>query len=227
MQKPERLILFDIDGTLLKTDGAGRRATRLAMEEVFGTASFLDQHNFSGKPDWQTLYELLKDDGYTVESIGEAMPTFEQAMGKHMSAIMPEHTTTVCTGAMETVKSLRDDARYLIGIVTGNTTASAKVKLISGGFEPDWFPIGAFGSESIDRNNLPPLALQRAINYTQYDIQPHEVIIIGDTVMDITCARALGAIAVAVTTGYTKREDLVANNPDYLLDDLTGFSSIL
>lgn len=227
MVKPQRLILFDIDGTLLKTDGAGRRATRLAMEEVFGTASTLDSHNFSGKPDWQTLNELLSEHGYTSEAIGEHMPRFEQAMGKHMQAIIGEHITTVCAGAMQAVETLRADDRYLIGIVTGNTTASAKVKLMAGGFDPKWFPVGAYGSEAPIRNELPPLALQRAIAYSKYEIQPEQVMIIGDTVMDIECARALGAVAVAVTTGYTERDALIAGNPDYLLDDLTTFASIL
>lgn len=227
MSRPERLILFDIDGTLLKTDGAGRRATRLALLEVFGTESTVDTHNFGGKPDWQTLYELLRDHGYTPESLGEYMPTFEQAMSKHMSMIIHEHMTTVCPGAMESVEALRDDDRYLIGIVTGNTAASAKVKLLAGGFDPLWFAVGAYGSESMNRNDLPPLALQRAIAHTRREIKPEEVVIIGDTVMDIESARALGAVAVAVTTGYTQREALVANNPDYLLDDLTTFTAIL
>lgn len=215
-----RLLLFDIDGTLLRTKGAGRHATRQAMLEVFGTASRIDTHDFGGKPDWQTLVELLSDHGYDEHRIGEHMPRFEEAMSRHLSEAVRTHPAHALPGAMEAVAAVREHDELLPGIVTGNARKSAAVKLRAAGYDPDWFVAGAFGSESIDRNALPPLALERAALYCGCEIAPERVFIIGDTLMDITSARRLGAVAVAVTTGFTDRNTLAAANPDYLLDDL-------
>jgi phosphoglycolate phosphatase-like HAD superfamily hydrolase len=124
------------------------------------------------------------------------------------------------------VGTLRD-RELPLGIVTGNVASTAPVKLRAAGYDPDWFPVGAFGSEALDRNELPTLALERAIRHFEIDVAPEQVVVVGDTPMDIACARALGAVAVAVCTGFSKRADLEGAQPDYLLDDLTAFTSAL
>jgi phosphoglycolate phosphatase-like HAD superfamily hydrolase len=101
------------------------------------------------------------------------------------------------------------------------------VKLRAAGYDPAWFPVGAYGHEAMERNHLPPLALARAVEHYRQPIQPEQVMIIGDTPADVACARALGAKAVAVGTGFCERADLVACNPDYLIDDLSTFLDIL
>ena len=111
----------------------------------------------------------------------------------------------------------------VLGIVTGNTSKTAPIKLRAVGFDPSWFVANAYGSESISRNVLPALAIDRARKITGYDFQPNEVIVIGDTVADIDCARAVGAVAVAVQTGFEEPHLLEQANPDYLLKDLTSF----
>jgi phosphoglycolate phosphatase-like HAD superfamily hydrolase len=110
-----------------------------------------------------------------------------------------------------------------LGLVTGNVSTTAPIKLRAAGFDPGWFSIGAYGSESVDRNHLSALALKRAAAHLQRPIAPERVMVIGDTVADIECARAVGATAVAVLTGYCPAADLVAAGPDYLLNDLTTF----
>jgi phosphoglycolate phosphatase len=115
----------------------------------------------------------------------------------------------------------------LLGIVTGNVSLTAPVKLRAAGFDPAWFPIGAYGSEALERNDLPALALERACRFCGHHLTPTDVTIIGDTEADIACARAIGARAVAVTTGFTSREALAAAQPDHLLDDLSGLLPLL
>ena len=223
----EKLILFDIDGTLIRTKGAGRVATQRAMLDVYGTAGRIDTHDFGGKTDWLTLVELLAEHDYDHDRIGETMPEFEKVMAQHLERSVREAELTVLPGAMELVSGLLNETRVMMGIVTGNTRLGASVKLRAGGFDPLWFKTGAYGSESIDRNELSALALTRANALNKRDIAPESVLVVGDTVRDIECARAIGAVAVAVKTGFEKHSLLEDAKPDYLLDDLTTFIELL
>ncbi len=221
-EHPIQLILFDIDGTLLWPKGVGRASTREAMLELFGTIGRLDTHDFGGKTDWHTLIQVLAEEGFSAADIERIMPAYEQAMERHLTRLVGNFAVEACPGAHELIVELHRRG-ILLGLVTGNVSTTAPIKLRAAGFDPAWFPIGAYGSESHDRNNLPALALQRAEQYLQHPIPPEQVIVVGDTVDDIRCARAISAIAVAVLTGFCAPEDLVAAKPDYLLESLTEF----
>lgn len=221
------LILFDIDGTLLKGNGVGRIATRAAMLEIFGTAAAVDMHAFGGKTDWYTLIELLGLEGISPDEVARKLPDYERSLAVHMAEAVRERGVVTLPGALEAVNALRQQSDKLLGLVTGNLPASVPIKLRAAGFDPDWFPVGAFGSEAIDRNDLPPIALARAIHYTGREITPHEVTVIGDTLADIECGRALGARVIAVTTGFESRAALADARPDVLLDDLTTLLDVL
>lgn len=219
-----QLILWDIDGTLLMPKGVGRETTRLAMLEIFNTAGGLDTHYFGGKTDWRTLLDLLPPLGFTEVAIKELLPAYEQAAAFHMTRIIADYPIEQCPGAHALVTELHRRGHPLQGLVTGNTSSIAPIKLRAAGFDPAWFVVGAYGSESPDRNDLPALAVARAVQLTGQTIAPEQVIVIGDTPADIACARALGAVAVAVKTGYaTSQTELADAKPDYLLDDLTTF----
>lgn len=222
-----RLLLFDIDGTLLKTAGAGRNATRDAMLEVFGTASTVDSHHFGGKTDWYTLATLLSPYGYDAAAVGERMADFVDAMGRHIAHHIQAHPAHALPGALHAVTTLRDDPHSLIGIVTGNAPTSAAVKLRSAGFDPDWFAVGAYGSESIRREDLPRLAQDRAAALTGAPFPPQRCIVIGDTVMDVAAARANAMRVIAVRTGFEDPAALRDSAPDHLLDDLSGLLHLL
>jgi phosphoglycolate phosphatase len=222
-----RLILFDIDGTLLWTNGAGREATRLAMLEVFGTEAGLNQHVFGGKTDWYTLVELLGAFGYTPDDVARLLPTYHVAMTRNLRNIIGNYNVQACPGALALVEVLRRRDDVLLGIVTGNVKDAAAVKLRAAGYDPAWFPVGAYGHEAFERDHLPPIALMRAMEHYRQSIQAQDVIVIGDTPADVACARALGALAVAVNTGFGGRENLAACHPDHLIDDLSGFLAIL
>lgn len=220
-----RLILFDIDGTLLRAGGAGREATRLAMLDLFGTAGGVDDHHFGGKTDWQTLVDLLQEHGFDHGRISEVMHHYEASVGRHLAAVIDRYPSEACVGAIELVERLRRREDILLGLVTGNVSTVAPVKLRAARFDPAWFPVGAYGNESVDRDDLPKLALARAVDHYGTSLSPDQVIVVGDTPTDIACARAVGALAVAVATGLSSREDLVAAEPDHLLDDLTTFEA--
>ncbi|MFW5748990.1 MAG: HAD family hydrolase [Chloroflexota bacterium] len=223
----ERLILFDIDGTLLRTEGAGRASTRDAMLEVFGTASTIDSHHFGGKTDWFTLATLLADHGHTEETVGAQMEAFIAAMGRHMAVHIRTSPARPLPGALQAVDRLRADPAVLLGIVTGNAPSSAQIKLESAGFHMEWFPVSAFGTESVNRNDLPRLALERAQAYSGVHLAPEQVTVIGDTVMDVEAARANAMRVIAVRTGFEDQMLLTDAQPDHLLDDLSSLFSVL
>ncbi len=218
-----KLVLFDIDGTLLVAHGIGRAAKRRAMLERFGTTGDLDNHAFGGKTDWRIVAELLAPHGFASAAVGRAMPAYEAVMARHMRAIAGDYRAEALPGAMELVGELRGREDALIGIVTGNTSMTAAIKLEMAGYDPGWFPIGAFGSEAEERDDLTRLALERARAHSGRTIEGADVVVIGDTPEDVKAARAINAVAVAVRTGYAPAEQLVEADPDYLLADLRGF----
>ncbi len=224
---PSRLFLFDIDGTLLWPRGAGRAAMRLAIEDVFGVSAAIDAHHFGGKTDWQTLIELLTPLGFDEPAIERMLPEFDRAIGRHMAQRIGEFDVEACPGAHDLIADLRRRADVRLGLITGNCRSSAPLKLRAAGFDPDHFPTGAFGSESRDRDTLAPLALARANAHYGRTFAPEHVVVIGDTAADVRCARAIGALAVAVRTGYTQPGELESSAPDLIVDDLRALLALL
>lgn len=218
-----KLVLFDIDGTLLISRGIGREAKRQAMLECFGMTGDLDNHVFGGKTDWRIVAELLAPYGISSADVGRAMPAYETVMARHMRAIRSRYQAEAIPDALELVGALRMRDSALVGLVTGNTSKTAAIKLEMVGFDPNWFPIGAFGNESAERDDLARLALQRARDLAGCAIKGGDVVVIGDTPDDVQAARAIDAIAVAVCTGYVTRDQLLAADPDFLLADLSAF----
>ncbi len=227
MADQKRLVLLDIDGTLLKAGGAGREAKSRAMLDVFGTDGGVMTHPFGGKTDWRILSEVLEESGITVDEIGRRMPEYQQIMARYMESLIDQFPVMALPGAMALVHTLRERSDIVLGIVSGNTQSTAPVKLRAAGFDPDWFPVGAFGSESVDRNDLSRMALDRANQLNGGGIAASEVLVVGDTPDDVRCARAIGAVAVGVLTGFAPAEEMLASGPDYLLDDLTTFFDVV
>jgi len=218
-----KLLLFDIDGTLLIGKGLGRRAKKLAMQAIFGTDAGIEDFPFGGKTDWQILKEILAPHGWTEAQIGEKMPEYESQFAVSMREVAPEFDVQVLPDAHEIVQAMvaRDDV--IVALVTGNSSMTAPIKLEAGGFNPDDFVVGAYGNESANRNDLPILAHQRAEVHCNCKIAPEDIIIIGDTVADVLAARAVGGQVVTVFTGFEDRELLIQAEPDIMLDDLTQF----
>lgn len=217
------VILWDIDGTLLMGGGVGRIATREALEAVFGTSDGLETHHFGGKTDWQTLLELMPPQGFSTEEIARRLPTYSAAIAQAMQRHIDAYDVRALPAALEITAQLHAHPRILQGIVTGNVQPNVPIKLRAAGFDPQWFPFGAYGDEHANRNALPPLAVQRAAQLNGGSISSERVLVVGDTLKDIEAARANGMAVCAVRTGFESDEVLRAAQPEYLLDDLTQF----
>ena len=221
------LVLFDIDGTLLHSGGCGRAATRLAIQEVFGTTGQLDETNFAGKTDWQIVLELLESTGISVEQVQTRLQAYNEAVARHLSQIVDSFPVQACVGAADVVNALRAHPETLLGLVTGNMPGLVPIKLRAAGFDPGDFKIGAFGSEGWERAMLPPLALERARRHAGRDFAPERSVIIGDTPGDIACARSIGARTIAVATGPFKANELRTYHPDHLFETLVDTEAVL
>lgn len=219
----ERLFLFDIDGTLLSAGGAPRRAFRQALLDHFGTEGDAANNDFSGKTDPQIVYELMRAAGFTDGHIGDRL---QGLFDDYLAALAIEFETEtrhyLFPGVAELVPALADDPRIVLGLVTGNVEQGARLKLDHFGLW-DAFEVGAFGSDDHGRDQLPAIAIERAEAKTGRRFRGTEVVVVGDTPADIQCARAVGAIAVAVATGNPSRQILADCEPDMLLDSMADW----
>jgi phosphoglycolate phosphatase len=222
-----RLFLFDIDGTLVTARGAGRTALQHALAETYGTAGDIDRYDFRGKTDPRIVLDLMRGAGVGDDVIEARMSAcFDAYVAQLERQIGDGSRVTVLPGIAEVVRALsaRDDA--LVGLLTGNIEAGARVKLRPTGLFP-LFRVGAYGSDSMDRRRLPAVACERARAVAGREFPFERVTIIGDTPLDVDCARACGAVAVAVATGYHPHEELAACAPDMLFVDFSDVAGAL
>ncbi|MBT8401692.1 MAG: HAD hydrolase-like protein [Rhodothermia bacterium] len=215
-----KLILFDIDGTLLTTNGRGREAFRAAIEDTFDRPFDDSQVSFAGKTDQQILGEILQTMGINGAPGGR---TWTRALDLYRSLMLARLTSeevVVLPGVRELLRRLSEIRHVQLGLLTGNLEDMAYHKLRLASLDAH-FPFGAFGSDHADRYQLPAIAVARAANHVGYGYEGEEVVIVGDTEHDIGCAKASSALAVAVCTGRTSRPELEHFRPHVLLDDLS------
>jgi phosphoglycolate phosphatase-like HAD superfamily hydrolase len=222
-----RLFLFDIDGTLVTAGGAGRIAIGRALAATYGTAGAIESYDFRGKTDPRIVWDLMRGAGLDDTRIADKMPECFRAYVAELDALIGDGARVrIMPGIGEVVKALaaRDDA--VVGLLTGNVEAGARVKLRPTGLWP-LFRVGAFGSDDLDRRKLPAVACERAERVAGHRFGFAEVTIIGDTPLDVDCARACGAVAVAVATGFHPAEDLTACGPDLFFRDFSDVAAVL
>ena len=220
-----RLFLFDIDGTLVTARGAGRLAIGEALRQTYGTAGELEHYDFRGKTDPRIVFDLMRGAGIAADAIERGLSACFDAYTRELERQIGDGSrVVVLPGIAEVVRALstRDDA--LVGLLTGNIEAGARVKLRSTGLFP-LFRVGAYGSDSMDRRKLPAIACERARAVVGRDFPFDRVTIIGDTPLDVDCARACGAVAVAVATGFHPHAELAACAPDLLFTDFSDVSA--
>ncbi len=224
-----RLVLFDIDGTLLLTMGAGRRAITAAMAEVIGTEAVFEGVRFDGKTDPQIVAELLHvagdPDPGDAARISAVCDRYADLLETELQR--PTARVQVMPGVLELLDRLEQEPRAVLGLLTGNLARGAALKLRAGGIDPDRFPVGAYGSDSAHRPALPPIAASRAEPLLGRVPHGHEVVIIGDTPADVSCGASLGARAVAVATGGYTLEQLTACGPHAAFADLTDTEAVV
>jgi phosphoglycolate phosphatase len=223
-----KLVLFDIDGTILLTDGAGKRAIHRALIEIFG-ATGPEDHAFGGKTDPQIVRELMRHVGHGDEHIDARMTELldlyvvylheELSSGAEGVRLMP--------GVRELLDALDERDDVIIGLLTGNLEEGARAKLRSAGIDPGRFVVGAFGSDHEERGELPAVAQRRAHEQLGVVVSGPDVIVIGDTPADIHCGRGVGARAIAVATGHYTMAELREHTPAALFLDLSGTADVV
>jgi phosphoglycolate phosphatase len=222
-----KLVLFDIDGTLITSRGAGRRAMRTALERVFGAAGGIDQYDLGGRTDTRIVHDVMGALGWEPARVKDRLDDFFEAYLAGLTSEIGDgrHVVTL-PGVSLVVDRLAQSADVMLGLVTGNIEEGARIKLLPTGLWPH-FRIGAYGSDHMDRRRLPSLAARRAHALVGHTFAPTDVVVIGDTPHDIDCARAFGAVAIAVSTGQYTRAALLAEHPDHLFDDLADVERVL
>lgn len=217
MSTGHRLVwLFDVDGTLLLTDGAAREAFSFAVRERLGVEDELRDIAFAGRTDPLILADILSKHGLRPLD-GEA-PRFWETAYARMETLLTPGRGRLLPGVLALLAAVEEEPGWVAALLTGNTTGMARIKLGHFGIAGR-FAFGAFGEEADDRNALARVAVERARE--RYGVPPERCIVVGDTEHDIACARAAGARVVAVATGIRDRATLAAHEPDLLLDDLS------
>jgi len=222
-----RLVLFDIDGTLLSAGRAARESVLAALESVYGWeadpgAPRQGKYDFSGKTDPQIVRELVTESvgrERCEADLGRALARYLEELGRRLTpeAVVPK------PGVSDLLRRLEVEPGVTLALLTGNLERGARLKLEPPGFNT-YFPFGAFGSDSADRYQLPALAVERAKLHCGRDFRGKSIVIVGDSIHDVACGRSLGVRSVAVATGPTPAERLAAEAPDALLPDFTDVS---
>jgi phosphoglycolate phosphatase-like HAD superfamily hydrolase len=224
-----KLVLFDIDGTILLTAGAGRRAIVAAIgEEVGGNRAF-DRVRFDGKTDPQIVSELLEAAGQRGPHASHRVATLCQRYVSLLARELGQPTarTTVMPGVHALLDRLETQAGVLLGLLTGNLAEGAALKLRSAGLNPARFRVGAYGSDATDRPALPPIAAERARPYFGRVPSGAEVVIIGDTPADVSCGECIAARAVGVATGAYSVAELEACGAHAVFQDLSDTERVM
>jgi phosphoglycolate phosphatase-like HAD superfamily hydrolase len=221
-----RILLWDIDGTLIRSTRPGgyKEYTIPVLEEVFGTSGRLADLHVSGMTDLQIVFEALNDAGISQQEILARAGVLVSRLTEEARRITGngEKFFELLPGVRETLEALAAHPRYSSALVTGNIKPMAQLKMELVGLDQFFTLPGAFGDESHNRRDLPARAAERIRKHLQTDLAPEQFIVIGDTPNDIDCAQHFGARAVAVGTGrFYSREEILACEPDAILDDLS------
>ncbi|MEX0998833.1 MAG: HAD family hydrolase [Thermodesulfobacteriota bacterium] len=220
-----KLLLFDIDGTLLLTNGAGTRAANRAFENIYGISEAMTKIDAAGKTDPIILKEIFKNELNRDYSHEEALELY-----KLYIPFLKEETgaseTTVMPGIPKLLENLSRRGDMVLGVATGNIEQGAWIKLESAGLDHH-FKFGGFGSDSHLREHLIIKAQERALDYVGNGTDIQKTFVIGDTPYDINHGRAAGAVTVGVATGSYSRAELEEHSPDHLFDDLNNLEIVL
>jgi len=216
--------LFDIDGTLLRSGGAGEKALCAAVKKRFGFDEDLADISLSGRTDGSIARALLAKHGLpeTPENLSGLLDSYLEALREKL----PQHQGTLCPGIVELLDALilREDC--VLALLTGNVERGAELKLTHYGVW-HYFKFGAFSDDHHIRNELVPFARARAKERHGEEFPPERIYVLGDTPLDIECGRAFGAKTVAIATGYHPVEELAAHHPDLLFTDLSDTAAVI
>ena len=223
-----RLVLFDIDGTLLNSGGLGRGSMQRALGMVFGSPGN-PAYRYDGKTDKQIVRDVMRLEGHSDEHIDSRMEKLIELYleGLRTGAKSGKFNVRPLEGVVELLDALEAREDVVLGLLTGNVEPGARTKLTAAGINPDRFRVNAFGSDHEHRPELPAIAQRRASETLGLDIAADRLIVIGDTPADIECGRALGAKAIGVASGHYTVEQLEAHNPYAVFPSLKNTQQVL
>lgn len=217
-------VLFDIDGTLVSLDGAGSRSLNRAMEDLLGIPNGFREVNFAGKTDLQIIREGLEK-----FDLLDRDDLLHSLLDRYLAYLPTEVATSmghVKEGVKELLFNLQDLRGVYLGLLTGNVEAGARLKLNTFGLNR-FFPVGAFGDDSENRNLLLPFAVKRLLDSESIEVNHEHCVVIGDTPNDVECAQVHGASSIAVATGTYSLEQLKKTTADLVLSDLSNTEQIV
>ena len=215
-----RLILFDIDGTLLECGPQVRTIMSAIVHEIYGRTGSIDWFDFAGRTDPGIVLDVLKDAGLDEEEILPRIPEVKERYAVRLEKELDVGRMRLLPGVADLLEALSRREDIILGLVTGNWEPGARTKLSR--FDLNrYFDFGAFGCDAVDRSDLPPVALDRAERISGRRFRPEETLIVGDTIHDISCAQAHGIPVLAVATGRTSAEALRERGADRVVSDLT------
>lgn len=223
-----RVVLFDIDGTLLASGGLGRRSMEAALLTHFGTIG-PSHYRYDGKTDRQIVRESMRHAGFSDADIDARLPSLlaDYLVGLERTITSGAHDVRTHAGIPALLDALEARDDVLLGLLTGNVAPGAALKLRASGLAPERFLVGAYGSDHEDRPALPAIAQRRAVELLGRAVDGASVVIVGDTPADVQCGRGIGARAVAVATGHFSVADLAEHKPHAVLEDFSDLEASL
>ncbi len=219
------LVLFDIDGTLVR-GGPAKVAFETAMLETYGTAGAVDSYDFSGKTDPQIARELLTDAGLQDAAVDAGLAGLWDRYIGELEAHIGDNPMTLLPGVAGLIEALDAEPGVALGLVTGNIIRGARIKLGSVGLA-GCFTVGGYGSDHEIRERLPAIALERAFEAWGVRFPAESAVIVGDTPRDVACGKYEGTRTVAVATGRIPRERLETTGADAVFDDFSDVASVM
>jgi phosphoglycolate phosphatase-like HAD superfamily hydrolase len=220
----KRLLLFDIDGTLIHSGGAGVHALKLALTERFGIADDLRDIEIAGMTDSGIVISILKK--HQVPVTNDNISAFLDSYVHFLSLELPRRGGKLLPGVLELLERLKSRPHLVLALLTGNVSRGAQLKLEHYGVW-HFFEFGAFADDHQDRNRLGRFARARALEKHGREFSAAEIDVIGDTPRDIACGKAFGARTIAVATGRWTREQLADHHPNVLIDDLSDVDRVI
>lgn len=223
-----RLVLFDIDGTLLSSEGLGRTAMRRALGSIFGSPGN-PAYRYDGKTDRQIVRDVMRLEGHSDEYIDSQMERLIETYldGLREGERSGKFNVRPLAGVVDLLDALEPRKDVVLGLLTGNVESGARIKLIAAGIDPDRFRVNAFGSDHEHRPELPAIAQRRASEKLGIDIERGRMVVIGDTPADIACGRSLGAKAIGVASGHYTVDQLREHDPYAVFPSLEDTQQLL